>query len=79
MTQEEAEKLVSSLESGHRGIEAFLKLPPGDRATIMSMLEQRVGAEEIRQILEQCEADGTMDKIRALLAEHQTRKKQEKE
>jgi len=66
---EEAERLVSSLESGHRGIETFLKLPADDRATIMAMLEQRAGAKEIRQILEQCEADGTMDKIRALLAE----------
>jgi len=43
MTQEAAEKLVSSLESGHRGIEAFLKLPADDRATIMAMLEQRAG------------------------------------
>jgi len=74
MTEEQAERLVSSLESGHGGIEAFLKLPADDRATIMAMLEQRAGAEEIRQILEQCDADGTMDKIRALLAEHQTKK-----
>jgi len=61
MTEEQAERLVSSLESGHGGIEAFLKLPADDRATIMAMLEQ-------------CDADGTMDKIRALLAEHQTKK-----
>jgi hypothetical protein len=79
MTEEQAERLVSSLESGHRGIEAFLTLPADDRVTIMAMLEQRAGAEEIRQIIEQCEADGTMDKIRALLAEYRTRKNREKE
>jgi hypothetical protein len=79
MTEEQAERLVSSLESGHAGIEAFLKLPADDRATIMAMLEQRAGAEELRQILEQCEADGTMDKIRTLLAEQQTRRNREKE
>ena len=74
MTDEEAERLMSSLESGHAGIEAFLGLPAGDRASIMTMLEQRAWAEELRLILEQCEADGTMDKIRALLAEHRARK-----
>ena len=74
MTSEEAEMLVSSLESGHRGLEAFLTLPGDDRATIMAILEQRAGAEEIRRILEQCEADGTMEKIRAFLAENQVRK-----
>jgi hypothetical protein len=78
MTSEEAEKLVSSLERGYAGIEAFLTLPADDRATIMAMLEQRSWAEEIGQILEQCQADGTLDKIRALLAEHQL-KKNEKE
>jgi len=72
MTEEQAEKLVSLLESGHAGIEAFLHLPADDRATIMAMLEQRAGAKELRQILEQCEADGTMDKIRAFLAEHRS-------
>lgn len=79
MTEEQTEKLLSSLASGHGGIEAFLKLPADDRTTIMAMLEQRARAEEIRQILEQCKADGTMDKIRALLVEHQTRKNREKE
>lgn len=74
MKEEQAERLLTSLESGHGGIEAFLTLPADDRATIMASLEQRDRAEEIRQILEQCEADGTMDKIRAFLAEHQTRK-----
>jgi hypothetical protein len=74
MTSEEAELLVSSLESGHRGLEAFLTLPGDDRATIMAMLEQRAGAEEIGQILDQCERDGTMDRIRAFLAENQARK-----
>ena len=78
MTSEEAEVLVSTLESGHRGLEAFLTLPGDDRATIMAMLEQRAGAEEIRRILEQCEQDGTMDKIRALLAENQARKNLDK-
>ena len=68
MTEEQTENLVSSLESGHGGIEAFLSLPGDDRAIIVRMLEQRAGAEEIRQIVEQCEADGTMDKIRAFLA-----------
>jgi hypothetical protein len=79
MTEEQTEKLVSSLESGHGGIEAFLNLPGDDRATIMAMLEHRAQAEEIRQIFEQCEADGTKDRIRALVAEHQTRKNREKE
>ena len=79
MTEEEAEKLVSSLESGHGGIEAFLTLPGDDRTTIMARLEERARAEEIRQILEQCEADGTMDKIRSLLVEHQTRNDRENE
>jgi hypothetical protein len=68
MTEEQTENLVSSLESGHGGIEAFLTLSGDDRAMIVRMLEQRAGAEEIRQIVEQCEADGTMDKIRAFLA-----------
>ena len=68
MTEEQTENLVSSLESGHGGIEDFLNLPGGDRAMIMRMLEQRAEAEEIRQIVEQCEADGTMDKVRAFLA-----------
>ena len=77
MTEEQAERLVTSLESGHGGIEAFLALPADDRATITAILEHRAVSEEIRQILEQCEADGTMDKIRAFVAEHQriTRKK----
>ena len=79
MTEDQAERLVNSLESGYGGIEAFLNLAADDRATIMSMLEQRAGAEEIRQILEQCEADGTMDKIRAFLAEKQTRKNQDEQ
>lgn len=79
MKEEQAERLISSLESGLGGIEAFLNLPADDRATIMEMLEQRAGAEEIRQILAQCEADGTMDKIRAFLAERQTSKTREKE
>jgi hypothetical protein len=77
MTSEEAERLVSSLEGGHHGLEAFLTLPPDDRAAIMAMLEQRAQGREIRGILEQCEADGTMDKIRAFLAEHQLRKNPE--
>ena len=68
MTEEQTEKLVSSLESGIGGIEAFLNLPGNDRAMIMVALEQRAEAEEIRQIVEQCEADGTMDSIRAFLA-----------
>ena len=68
MTEEQTENLVSSLESGHGGIEAFLNLPGDDRAWIMGMIEQRADAEEIRQIVAQCEADGTMDKIRAFLA-----------
>ena len=68
MTEEETDNLVSSLESGHGGIEDFLNLPGGDRAVIMRMLEQRAGVEEIRQIVAQCEADGTMDMIRAFLA-----------
>lgn len=79
MREDQAESLVSSLESGLGGIEAFLNLGADDRATIMTMLEQRAGAEEIRQILEQCEADGTMDRIRALIAEKQARKASEKE
>jgi hypothetical protein len=79
MTEDQAERLVSSLESGFGGIEAFLNLAADDRATIMTMLEQRAGAEEIRQILEQCEADGTMDKIRALIAEKQARKNREEQ
>ena len=65
-----AESLIRSLESGHAGVEAFLGLSAEDRATIMAMLEQRAGAREVRQILEQCEADGTMEKIRAFLSEH---------
>ena len=68
MTEEQTESLVSALESGQGGIEAFLNLPGDDRAMIGRMLEQRARAEEIRQIVEQCEADGTMDKIRAFLA-----------
>ena len=68
MTEEQTEKLVNSLESGRGGIEAFLNLSGDDRAIIMGKLEHRAEAEEIRQILEQCEADGTMDKIRAFLA-----------
>ncbi len=79
MTEAQAERLVTSLESGNGGIEAFLTLPAYDRATITAMLEQRAVAEEIRQVLEQCEADGTMDKIRAFVAEHQTRKTRKKE
>ena len=78
MAEEQAERLVSSLESGHAGIEAFLTLSADDRATIMATLEQRAGAEELRQILDQCEADGIMDKIRALLAERQTKKPRER-
>ena len=79
MTHEEAEKIVSSLESGYGGIEAYLALSVADRAILMAKLEERANAQEIRQILEQCEADGTMDKIAALLAGHQTRRKQSKE
>jgi hypothetical protein len=66
MTEPQAEKLISSLESGHAGIEAFLGLSADDRATIMSMLEQRAGARERRQILEQSEAEGTTERISAL-------------
>jgi hypothetical protein len=54
MTAEQAERLVTSLESGHGGIEAFLTLPADDRAMITAMLEQRAMA-EIRQIPEHCE------------------------
>jgi len=75
MTQEEAERLIKSLEHGHGGIEAYLQLSAADRATVMSTLEQRADAEEIRRILAECEADGTMDRIQALLAEYQTRKR----
>lgn len=75
MTQEEAEKIISALERGFGGIEAYLELSSADRAKLMAKLEQKANAQEIRQILEQCEADGTMDKIAALLAEHQTRRK----
>ena len=76
MTQEEVETLISSLERGHSGIEAYLTLPAEDRATVMAWLEERADAQEIRRILEQCETDGTMEKIQALLAEHQTRREQ---
>jgi hypothetical protein len=69
MDEEQAEALIRSLESGHAGIEAFLGLSADDRATIMSMLEQRAGTRELRQILEQCESDGTTERISALLAE----------
>lgn len=75
MTQEEAEKIISSLESGYGGIEAYLELSAADRAKLMARLEQRADAQEIRRILEQCEADGTMDKIAALLAEQQAMRK----
>ena len=75
MTEEEAERLVRLLQSGHSGIEGFLGLPADDRVTIMTMLEQAWG-EELRQILEQCEADGTMAKIRALIAEQRIRRKE---
>jgi hypothetical protein len=74
MTEAQAERLLTSLESGYGGLEAFLTLPADDRATITAMLEQRAVAEEIRQVIAQCKADGTMDKIRAFVAEHQTRK-----
>ena len=53
MTEAEAETLIRSLESAHGGIEAFLGLSADDRATIMSMLEQRAGAE----------ADGTTKRV----------------
>ena len=76
MTEEEAERLLSLLQNGHSGLEAFLGLPADERATIMTMLEQRAWAEELHQILEQCEADGTMEKIRALIAEKRTRRKE---
>ncbi len=79
MKEEQAERLISSLEDGHAGIEAFLMLHADDRAAIMAMLEQRAGAKELRQILEQCEADGTMDKIRAFLAEHRARSRRMKD
>ena len=69
MEEAQAETLIRSLESGHAGIEAFLELSADDRATIMAMLEQRADAKDVRQILEQYEADGTMDKIRSFLAE----------
>ena len=55
MTEAQAETLIRSLESAHAGIEAFLGLSADDRATIMSMLEQREDARELRQVLEQCE------------------------
>ena len=58
MTEEQAETLIRSLESGHAGIDAFVGLAADDRATIMSMLEQREGARELRQVLEQCEGVG---------------------
>ena len=67
MTEEQNENLFRSLEGGDGGIEAFLNLPGDDRAWVMAVLEQRAAAEKIRQIVEQCEADGTMDKIRAFL------------
>lgn len=51
MNEAEAEKLISSLESGHAGIEAFLELSADERATIMIMLEQRSSAKELRQYL----------------------------
>ena len=44
MTEQQAERLVTSLESGHGGLEAFLTLPADDRATITAMLEQRAVA-----------------------------------
>ena len=69
MTEEQAETLIRSLESGHAGIEAFIGLSADDRAEIMSLLEERAGAKELRQILEQCEAGGTTERISALLAE----------
>jgi len=59
MTEEQAQRLVRSLESAHAGIETFLGLSADDRATIMTMLEERADAKELRRILEQCEADGT--------------------
>ena len=59
MTEAQAEKLISSLESGHAGIETFLALSADDRATIMAMLEERAGMNELRQILEQCEGNLT--------------------
>jgi hypothetical protein len=58
VTEEQAETLIRSLESGHAGIEAFIGLSADDRAEIMSLLEERAGAKELRQILEQCEAGG---------------------
>ena len=59
MTKAEAKELISSLESGHAGIETFLELSGGERAMIMTMLEQRAEAKELRQTLEQREADRT--------------------
>ena len=46
MTEEEAERLVRLLQSGHSGIEGFLGLPADDRVTIMTMLEQQAWGEE---------------------------------
>jgi hypothetical protein len=77
MTEEEAEGLLSLLQHGQNGLEAFLGLPPDDRGEIMALLEQQAWAAELRQILEQCEADGIMDRIRELIAEQRTRRKEE--
>ena len=59
MTEAQAEKLISSLESGDAGIEAFLELSADDRTTVMAVLEQRAVSNELRQILEQCEGNLT--------------------
>jgi hypothetical protein len=55
MTEAQANQLISSLESGHAGIEAFLQLSAEDRLTIMEMLEERSGTTELRQLLQQSE------------------------
>jgi hypothetical protein len=59
MTEAEAEKLVTSLESGHEGIENFLALSADDRATVMALLEGRDANNELRQVLKQSEGNLT--------------------
>lgn len=85
MTDEELDKLILLMtKDPSKIVETIASLTPADRAAINARMEKQVAESEaksqreIQEIFRKAEADGTMDKIRAISAEDKARKSKKK-
>jgi hypothetical protein len=78
MTDEEMDKIIELIKTNlEAGTLAFARLSLADQQQLIARTREQ-SMQQIRQQFEQIEADGTMDKIRALHAKDLKRKRGKK-